>query len=334
MKILQIANYAEGAGGISVQVRLLRDHWIAEGVGCDVLSTKGTPLKRLSAVMKLLFLGKEYDVFHIHACSDRGFFPAVTGVTIGRLLKKRMVLTYHGGGAEAFFRRHPRLVRHYLTRTDANIVLSGFSGKIFEMFSIPCTVIPNIVALKEGVFREREEMAPRFISIRSFHDIYNVECTLRAFQRVQDLYPDASLLLLGDGPLREELETFVKDREMTHVTFVGQVGNDEIYRYLARCDIMVSSSRIDNMPVSVLEGFNAGLLVIASNVGGVPYMIQDGVNGFLFESDDDRGLAQKMVFALEHPAEVRQMVNEARQALGQYSWEHCRPQLMRLYRGE
>lgn len=334
MKILQVANYSEGCGGISVQVQLLRNHLIADGLFCEIISTKGSVIKRLRSIIKLFTKGRRFDVFHVHACSDRGFFPAIVGISIGRVLKKRVVLTFHGGGGETFFRRRTALVRHYLTRTGANIVLSGFIGDIYDKYQIPYTIIPNIIDLKEGIYKEREDICPRFISIRSLSEIYNVECTLRAFQRVQSLYPDATLSLLGDGPLEGRLETFVKDHHIKNVTFVGRVNNDEIYHYLARCDIMVSSSRFDNMPVSILEGFNAGLLVIASNVGGVPYMIKNGVNGLLFESDNDEEMAAKMIYAIENPEEVRMMINHARQTLIEYSWAYIRPMLMNLYQGQ
>lgn len=334
MKILQIANYSEGVGGISVQVKLIRDHLLSDGVECDIFSTKGTLLRRLIVAVRLFFLGKKYDVFHVHACSDRGFFPGVIGISIGHLLKKRVVLTFHGGGADIFFRRHPRLVRFFLTRTDANIVLSGFVGEIYNKYHIPYSIIPNIIELKGDAFKEREGFRPHFISIRSLCEIYNIECTLRAFQRVHSLYPTASLILLGDGPHRGYLEQFVKENKIENVSFVGQVNNADIYHYLSQCDIMVSSSRFDNMPVSILEGFNAGLLVIASKVGGVPYMIRDGENGFLFESDNDEEMAQRMVYALEHPAEVKKIIGHAHQCIKQYSWEYCRPRFMELYSGK
>lgn len=333
MRILQIANYDEGGGGISVQVKILRDLLQGDGYACEILSTKGSVLKRIKAFIALLSIGREYDVFHIHACSDRGFLPAVLGVSIGRLLKKRIVLTFHGGGAEGFFRRNPKLVKRYLTRTSANIVLSGFIGRVFDQYGIPYTVIPNVLESGGSAFRARTEIKPWFISIRSMTETYNIKCTLKAFAAVQEKYPDATLALLGDGPLRSELEQFATDQKLQNVTFVGQVPNTEIYRYLDEADIMVSSSRFDNMPVSVLEGFKAGLLVIASNVGGVPYMIEDGQNGYLFESDNDRQMADKMLTAVELPESTLKMIDNAHRCLDNYKWENCREKLLALYKG-
>ena len=333
MKILQIANYEEGVGGISVQVKLQHDLLRGDGHVCDILSTKGSIAKRFKAALTLLSKGRNYDVFHIHACSDRGFLPAVLGIGVGRLLKKRIVLTFHGGGAEGFFRRKQKFVERYLSRTSANIVLSGFIGRVFDQYGIPYTVIPNILEADGSAFRARMEIRPRFIGIRSLTETYNIRCTLRAFATVREKYPDARLTLLGGGPLKAELEQFVADHHIQNVTFVGQVPNKEISRYLDEADIMVSSSRFDNMPVSVLEGFRAGLLVISSNVGGVPYMIEDGWNGLLFESDNDRQMAEKMMAAIENPDATRRMITNARQSLEDYKWENCREKLLALYKG-
>lgn len=333
MKILLISNFEEGVGGISVQVLALRDKLRGEGHTCDILSTKGATAKRIKAVFALLSKGRRYDVFHIHACSDRGFLPAILGINIGRLLKKRIVLTFHGGGAEGFFKRKQGLVKRYLSRTSANIVLSRFIGRVFDQYGIPYTVIPNMLESDDSAFRARTEIKPKFIGIRSFTETYNIKCTLKAFDAVLKKYPDASLTLLGDGPLRTELEQYVSDQHLQNVTFVGQVPNTEIYRYLDDADIMVSSSRFDNMPVSVLEGFKAGLLVISSNVGGVPYMIEDGKNGLLFDSDNDVQMAEKMITAVEQPEASLRMIENARHCLDDYKWESCREKLLALYKG-
>lgn len=333
MKILQIANYSEGIGGISVQVALLRDLLRNEGNICDILSTKGSVAKRFKAVYTLLSKGQRYDIFHIHACSGRGFLPAVLGISAGRLLKKRIVLTFHGGGAESFFLKNTRFVKHYLNRTSANIVLSGFIGRVFDRYGIKYTIIPNVLKGDNAAFKFRTEIHPRFISIRSLTETYNLKCTLRAFVIVQEKYPDAILTLLGGGPLMAELKQFVAGHHISNVTFVGQVPNTEISRYLNDADIMVSSPLFDNMPVSVLEGFRAGLLVISSNVGGVPYMIVDGQNGLLFDSDNERQMAEKMISAVEDPVASFRMIANARNCLNDYKWENCREKLLALYKG-
>jgi len=330
-KVLLIANYKPGTGGISGQVEKLHAYLDKEGVVNEVFSTKGSLAYRIQVPFKLLKVAKDYDVLHVHTCSHWGFITTVLGVWAGRRLKKKVVVTYHGGGAEQFFSRHPRLVKKYLCQTDANIVLSGFLGNVFDKFQIPYTVIPNIVELEEGRFCPRATIEPKFISIRTLSPLYNIECIIKAFKVVKKACPSARLTIVGDGPSRDSLEQFVRSESIQDVTFVGRVDNARIYEYLNQSDIMLSAPRIDNMPVSVLEGFNAGLLVISSNVGGVPYMIEDEVNGLLFESNNSMALAEKMMWALSHQDESHNMIDNAKEVVKLYSWECVREKIFELY---
>lgn len=331
MRVLLICNYKPGVGGISGQVEILQRKLREEGHTADIFSTKGTFLWRLGLFCRLRKAAKEYDVLHIHCCSGWGFLPAVVGVTVGRWLKKRIVLTYHGGGGEKFFDKHPKLVRHYLTRTDANIVLSDFLGKVFDQHQLPYTIIPNIIELDSSHCRERTEIKPRFICTRAHEPLYNIPCILRAFKKALTELPESELTLVGDGSKHEELVAMAKEMGLKNVTFTGRVDNSEIYQYLNEAEILLSSPSIDNMPVSLLEAMNVGLLVISSNVGGVPYMVEDGQTGYLFPSDDSDALAELMIKAVRQPSESIAIIHNAHQAVNAYRWENIRQQLYTAY---
>ncbi len=331
MRILQIANYTDGVGGIAVQVKLLRDSLVADGFDCDILSTKGSIPQRIKAVIQLFTIERHYDVFHIHACSGNGFFPAIAGVLAGRISKKKIVLTYHGGGAEEFFKKKSSLVKFILNRTNHNIVLSRFIGQVYDKYGIEYTVIPNIVEMDGDHFRIRNQIYPRFISTRSLTEVYNIRCTIDAFRIVKTRFPEAKLDILGDGPLRQHLESYVKNNAISGISFIGRVDNSSIYQYLNEADIMISSSRFDNMPVSILEGFDAGLLVIASNVGGIPFMIKNHENGLLFNPSVPEELAENAIWAIKHQQESLDMIKNARESLELYSWSCIKQLLIPLY---
>ena len=270
-------------------------------------------------------------MLHIHCCSGWGFLPAVVGVTVGKRLGNRVVLTYHGGGGEQFFERHHRLVRHYLMRTDVNIVLSGFLGSVFDRHDIPFETIPNIIELNIEAYRKRTELQPKFICVRAHEELYNIPCILRAFQQVQERHPDASLLLVGGGSQHEQLKLLSEQMGLTNVTFTGRVDNSEIYNYLDQADIMLSSPKVDNMPVSLLEAMNAGLLVVSSRVGGVPYMIFESATGMLFESDNDKELARKLLWLLENPSIALAIAEQGHSAVKDYLWENIRIKIFTAY---
>ena len=328
-----------------------------EDIKADIFSTKGHPLKRIVQMLRLLCCAKGYDVLHIHACSSWGMVPAVMGVIAGKLWNKRIVITYHGGGAAEYFAKHIGFVKRWLGRADQVVVLSGFLKEIFDQYGIPCVVIPNIVVLQPPIKRNTD-IAPKFISIRHLEPLYNIPCILRAYEQVLQHYPEATLDILGKGALREELEHYVAEKQLTGVQFVGQVPNQQIYDYLANADVMLSAAKADNMPVSLLEAMNAGLLVISSRVGGVPYMVEEvdlaigngqwGIDdesncqspianrpnkatGLLFESDNADELAEKMLWALEHPEEVKQIIAQAQKEVLKYVWNNVKQQLMKVY---
>ena len=331
MKILLISNYQRGIGGINAQVDLLHTYLNQEdGIKADIFSTKGNPLRRCIAFLLLLCKARRYDVLHIHACSYWGMVPTVMGVIAGKLWRKRIIITYHGGGAAEYFAKHVGFVKRWLGRADQVVVLSGFLKSIFDHYDIPCVVIPNIVVLQPQQKRTRD-IAPRFISIRHLEPLYNIPCILRAYEQVLQYYPEATLDILGRGSQREELEHYVAEKQLTGVQFVGQVPNQQIYDYLANADVMLSAAKADNMPVSLLEAMNAGLLVIATKVGGVPYMVEDGKTGLLFESNNCNDLADQMMWVLEHSQEVNTIIHNAQTEVQKYSWNNVKQQLMKIY---
>lgn len=328
-------------GGINAQVDLLHACVINEGYIADIFSTKGNPFKRIGQFFQLLSAVRKYDVLHIHGCSDWGMLPVVYGVIAGKIWRKRIIVTYHGGGAGDYFERHGAFASRWLRRADKVIVLSGYLKKVFDKYEIPCLVIPNIVTLREDIYQPKQSIAPKFISIRHLTSLYRIDLVIRAFAQVLEKYPDATLDILGQGDKREELEALVRGLEKEGVSelgrkvrFVGQVPNEQIYDYLCANDIMLSAPKIDNMPVSLLEAMNAGVLVISSNVGGVPYMIEHGRTGLLFEGLEEEGvrrLEKQMLWALEHQEESLRMIEAAHIEVRKYTWSEVRKQIIPLY---
>ena len=332
MKVLIVANYNPKAGGISGQVTLLHKYLNSEkNVTADIFSTKGSAMERLKMFQTLPEVMRHYDVIHVHGCSYLGFFPVVLAVECAKKLGKRVVCTYHGGGAGKFFSTYKWIVRHYLSRTNANIVLSCFLAKIFDKHKIPYTIIPNIIRTEENVYRERKMLSPKFISIRTLDPLYNIECIIKAFAILKPKYPDATLDILADGPSRQKLMDLVRELGLSDITFIGRVHNSEIYNYLDKADIFLSTPHIDNQPMSVLEAFKCGLLVISTNVGGVPYLVEDNKTGLLINDDDHQELADKMEWALAHQEQALKMAEAGHGKLSEYTWDAIRSKIHDAY---
>lgn len=332
-KVLIIANYQPSVGGISVQVELLHKYLNSEeGYQVDIFSLKGSIVKRIFLILKLFFIVRKFDLLHVHACSDRGFLPAMVGAYIGKIYKKKTILTYHGGGADAFFARKNNLVKNTLQKFDSVIVLSGYLKNIFDHYNLPCIVIPNIAEFDANLYKAKTHIESKYISVRHLRELYNVKCILKAFEKVKKIIPSATLTILGDGDQKEMLQNWVIKHNLKDVVFVGAVPHDKMNEYLSQNDIFLTAPKTDNMPMSILEAYNAGLLVISSNVGGVPYMLNDNETGLLFESENADELAKKMIHSVQNKQHAIEMIQNAYQSLDMYKWENIKEKLLEIYK--
>src|SRR5690606_9865679 len=130
---------------------------------------------------------------------------------------------------------------------------------VFKAFGLDAIAIPNDVDPRDFHYRVRRKLEPTILVPRALEANYNVACALRAFRIVQEQYPDARLTVLGTGPLRKQLEQTARDLKLRNATFAGRVQRDAIADCFDEHDILLNSSSVDNMPVSLLEAFAAGL---------------------------------------------------------------------------
>lgn len=127
-----------------------------------------------------------------------------------------------------------------------------------------------------------------------------VDVLMRAMALIVDKLPNVSLKIVGDGPERKNLESLV---EMLHignwVAFAGEMDMVASSRALSEADLAILPSIwAENCPMVILEALGAGTPVIGSNIGGVPELVRDGENGYLFERGDAADLANKIMLAM------------------------------------
>jgi glycosyltransferase involved in cell wall biosynthesis len=271
------------------------------------------------------------EVVHVFSASYFSFLLApVPAIAVARALGRPAILNYHSGEAPDHLRRS-LVARRVLARVR-NIVPSQFLVDAFGCFGLTASVVPNIVDLARFQFRSRAPLRPRLISTRNFESHYNVACTIRAFQLVQERRPDAALTLVGAGREDAQLRRLVHDLRLRNVTFAGRVPPDEIHRWYDENDIYVQSPDIDNMPLSLVEAYASGLPVVATSVGGVPTILTTGVHGLLAPPDDHRTIAAHVLRLLDEPDLVLSMTQAAHAACAQWTWTTVRGQWLAAYR--
>jgi glycosyltransferase involved in cell wall biosynthesis len=273
-----------------------------------------------------------YDVIHIFSASYLSFLIAPTpAILIARLFGKKIVLNYRSGEAEDHLRRWRRTALPIIRLVDAIVVPSGYLVDVFARFGLKAESIFNIVDVERFGFRSRQALRPVFLSNRNLEPLYNVGCILRAFAIIQRRFTEARLTIVGDGSQRAGLEKLASELGLRNAEFIGRIAPDRMPTVYDAADIYLNSSDIDNMPGSIIESFAAGLPVVTTDAGGIPYIVSDGETGLLVGRGDHRQMAAMAIRLLEDPALAAKIINQAKDECRKYSWAAVRNRWISLY---
>lgn len=332
LRICILAPFIPSIGGMTTIAEMQSNHLEKEGVAVFRVKTKTKTPFKITAFIKLLRVARQCDIIHAHCSSYWGFLPTIMAVIAGKIYGIRIVITYHGGRAEDFFNRYCFIAKPFLGCVDTIVVPSVFLKNVFENFGFKTKIIPNIIELNKFEYIERRNIKPKIIVTRHLKKIYNIECTIQAFGIVKKYYTDAELKIVGDGDQRESLEKLVKKLKLTNVTFTGAIKNENMQEMYQSSDIFINPTTVDNFPVSIIEAFACGLPVISTNVGGVPYILQDGHNGLLVESGDYKAIAKNVFYLIENQNEALRFTRNARKVVEEnYTWDGIRLKLAIIY---
>lgn len=349
IRVAVVAPSLSYVGGQSVQADLLMRNWKddpeveATFVPVDPRPPYGlgwvervpglrTVLREPRYVFKLWTNLKDVDVAHIFSASYSSFLLAPWPAwLVTRRRGKKTLINYHSGECRDHLQKSS-VARSVLKRTNRLVVPSGYLVDVLQEFGLTALAVPNIVDFSQFSFRVRRPSRPHLVCTRGFHPYYCIDVVVRAFAEVQKIYPAAQLDLVGGGPVESEIRNLVRDMKLTGVNFAGVAARDQIGRFYDQADIFINASRLDNMPVSVLEAFASGTPVVSTDPESMRYLVEHGRTGLLSPPGDANALAQNVIQLLENPALAEQLAENARLELQRYSWPVVREQWLGIYR--
>jgi glycosyltransferase involved in cell wall biosynthesis len=291
-----------------------------------------TIVTSIAYIASLLNQVRKYDVIHIFSASYFSFLLAPTpAILISKLYGKGILLNYHSGEADDHLRRWRRSAIPTLKLVDRLIVPSEYLVEVFAEFGLPAKAIYNLIETDRCRFRERLELRPKFLSNRNFERHYGVDRVLRAFAVIQKRFPEAELVVAGDGPERSALEQLARDLNLQNTEFVGRVGHDQVIELYDANDIFLNGSEIDNQPLSILEAFACGLPVVTTDAGGIPYMVDNGRTGLIVPKGDYEQLADSALRLFGEPCLAQSLIREGREECRKYGWESVRDEWVNVY---
>jgi glycogen(starch) synthase len=313
----------------------------------------GLPLRRFrqlygpqAAIIAPIFASRA-DLVHVHLGEDLAVLPV--GAAAARLHRLPLVLTVHtslrhtlsvsdlrsallktlGGPIERWGERSAEAVLVITPRLYRLLAWEGVDED--RLHVIPPGVNPSLF---EGPFEDpfAGMGKPRILFVGRLAPQKGVSTLVAAAGLLED--PSALVLLVGDGPERKALEKEarrigVDDR----VRFEGFVAHERLPALLAHAELLVLPSLYEELGTVLLEAMQAGLPIVASQTGGIPEVIEDGVNGMLVPPGDPEALARAIDRLLADRDLARRLSEGARERGKDYDWEVLAERVLRVYRG-
>lgn len=274
------------------------------------------------------------DVIHAFSASYWSFLLApVPAMLIGRLFGKAVVLHYHSGEAADHLARWGWHVKPLLRLAHAVVVPSRYLADVFRHHGLVTSAIPNFVDDPPPSAVEGDSGNMLLLANRNLEPMYNVEAVLEAFALVRTRFPRSRLRIVGDGSRADELASRAVALGLHDVEFTGHVSPEEMFHHYRDADVYVNASLIDNMPLSLIEANAAGLPVVSSDAGGIPYMVEPGRTALLVPAGDAPALAGAILQVLEDRELAARLAHEGRRWYERhFRWEAVGPQWSALYR--
>ena len=343
-----IGPYPPPYGGMAIQLQTMAENLKKDGFDVTVIkANQDIPfiLKNLKGIrtftnfayyIHALFKNiPKVDIVYILASSNLYFFVIVApAVLLSKLYKKKTFINYRGGGPQGFFKKFRPLI-HYIMKQTKITVPSGYLKKVIkEYLGLDSYIVPNIAYLDLFSYRERNPLNPYFLCTRHFEPMYNVTCVIKAFKIIVEKFPKAKLGLVGDGPEREKIMKLVNQLGISDkVKLYGKLPHKGLPKIYNNYDIFINASNVDNFPGSIVEAFAAGLPVVSTDPGGIPYLVKDGKTGLLVNVNDCEALAKKAIFLLKNPQIAIKIARAARKESEKYRWGNVKRRLLEVING-
>jgi N-acetyl-alpha-D-glucosaminyl L-malate synthase BshA len=297
----------------------------------------------LATKMYNVAVNESLDLLHVHYAIPH----SVSAYLARAMLKSRrlpFVTTLHGTditlvGAD---RSYLPMTRFSIEESDAVTAISNYLRNVtreelqvrkeVEVISnfVNCDVFqPANGACRRAEFARPDERI--LVHLSNFRPVKRVPDVVEIFARVRAEIP-SKLMMIGDGPQRTIAEWMVREKGLTEdVAFLGK--QNQVQDLLNCADVMLLPSELESFGLAALEAMACGVPAVCSRVGGLPEVIQDGVDGFLVSAGDVQTMSARALEILTDPAKRESMGRAARKrALANFCSNNIIPLYEALYR--
>jgi len=275
-------------------------HIASQADECGKVGKLGLALTSLARFILALCWWRPHLVY-VHVGGNTSVFRKVPFITLARLCGRRVLTHFHAGDFEANYARQHRLgrrlIRYGLNQSHGFIAVSQHLARLLGRLlpEARISVVPNGVRNAEFAGRcDADDSSVRLLFVGNMGRLKGERDLIRALERAIKVAPEIRVDMLGHGA--ETMTTLCRESGLwRRVDHLGPVPLEERASFFKRADIFVLPTYAEGMPIAVLEAMAAGLPVITTPVGGVPELVEEGVEGYLVNPGDIDALADRIV---------------------------------------
>lgn len=341
--ILYIGNKMTRHGKTPTGVEVLGG-LLSQFMEVHTVSDKEVPWRRcVEMVNTLLKYRRRITCVLIDTYGTRNFYYGVMAATLSKWCQLPYIPILRGGSLPKRLDRSPFLARYMFAGSRVNVAPSKYNKTALAQHGYTnCVVIPNTIDLAQYSFLRRQSVSPpALLWVRSFDRIYNCTMAPEVLSYLKRDYPDARLCMVGpdkDGSLRHTLDKAHAlglsvghtPEDNADILITGKLERPAWHALSSSYNVFINTTRVDNTPVSVVEAMALGLPVVSTRVGGMPYLIEDNVDGVLVDSDNALMMARQISQLVAHPDKAQALAVKARQKVEQYDWRVVKQQWQSL----
>ncbi len=331
--ILYIGNKLVKHGLNQTSIETLGPLLEKEGYHLIYASSKKSKILRMLEMFWVTVINfRKTDYVLIDTYSTYNFWYAFIISQTCRLLRLQYIPKLHGGDLPKRLDKNPYLSKLIFNYSHLNIAPSAYLLEAFRNAGFKNTIyIPNTIELCNYDFLEREILQPKLLWVRSFSPIYNPMMALEVLKLISNSYPKAELCMVGPDKngLLEKMKALALDYEI-NVNFTGRLTKEDWTKLAEDYNIFINTTHFDNTPVSVIEAMALGLPVVSTNVGGIPYLLEDQITALLVCDNDTEAMAAAVIELQQNEALKKNIVKNAHQMVQEFDSEKVKLQWLEI----
>lgn len=332
IKILYIGNKLSQHGFNKTTVETLGEDLAREGFAVVSVSSKKNFFLRLLEMVWVTLTESKIDYVLIDTYSSKAFWFAFFCSQIARIRKLKYIPILHGGDLPNRLNNNPKLSKAVFKNAYKNVAPSNYLKSVFEKNGSQNVIyIPNTIEIVNYNFKKRKKIEPKLLWVRAFASIYNPEMAIKVLAKLKKNYSNASLAMVGpdkDGSM--ETTKILAKKLNVEVCFTGKLSKEDWWKLSEEYDVFINTTHFDNTPVSVMEAMALGLPIVSTNVGGIPFLVENNKTALLVNDNSVNEMVNSIQRLIEDENLTNLLSENGRKLAETWDWNKVKEQWKNL----